>query len=377
MKIAVIKKDYDILRGGAERYAVEACTRLAARGHRLTVFSETFNAPEMRGIEWNAVPKAYLSAFSRTAAFHRMIQSGNFDFEGYDVTYALSRTYPCDVFRIAESVEAEWIGKRYSALQKLNPRHRGILKLEKRMYSPGRVGHVVTNAELTRKHIVSRYSYPEERITVIRNGVNIKQFFPAEYPGEKDELRGKLGLGKNDFIFMFAAANFRSKGLEHAIRAFTRLGQDFLSKSKLIVLGSYRPDEFMALAKRLGVGGKLLFQGRRTDIRDFYVASDIFLYPTIYEPCANVCLEACACGLPVITTSFNGASEIIENGVNGYVVPECADYDLMVENIRRFSDLDGGEKKSFSEKAVEASRQCDWETHVDILESVLQKTAVI
>ena len=52
----------------------------------------------------------------------------------------------------------------------------------------------------------------------------------------------------------------------------------------------------------------------------YYGAADIFVLPTYYDPCANVCLEAMACGLPVVTTRQNGASELIFHERSGIVI---------------------------------------------------------
>jgi UDP-glucose:(heptosyl)LPS alpha-1,3-glucosyltransferase len=62
------------------------------------------------------------------------------------------------------------------------------------------------------------------------------------------------------------------------------------------------------------------FLGEVVDMLRVYAAADIFILPTIYDPFSNACLEALACGLPVITTGSNGFSEIIENGVHGSIV---------------------------------------------------------
>jgi UDP-glucose:(heptosyl)LPS alpha-1,3-glucosyltransferase len=54
-------------------------------------------------------------------------------------------------------------------------------------------------------------------------------------------------------------------------------------------------------------------------VERYYAAGDLLVLPTLYDPFSNVCLEAMACGLPVVTTVGNGASEIIEEGKNGFI----------------------------------------------------------
>jgi UDP-glucose:(heptosyl)LPS alpha-1,3-glucosyltransferase len=74
------------------------------------------------------------------------------------------------------------------------------------------------------------------------------------------------------------------------------------------------------------------------DMLRLYVAADIFILPTIYDPFSNACLEALACGSPVITTRSNGFSEIIENGVHGSIVDHAGDLPGLREAILLWSD---------------------------------------
>src|SRR5207253_5796178 len=74
------------------------------------------------------------------------------------------------------------------------------------------------------------------------------------------------------------------------------------------------------LAGQLGLGEAVRFAGYYPDIRGGYWASDFFVQPTYYDPCSLVVFEALACGLPVITTSCNGASELMTDGREGYVL---------------------------------------------------------
>jgi len=69
-----------------------------------------------------------------------------------------------------------------------------------------------------------------------------------------------------------------------------------------------------------------------------YAAADVFLLPTLYDPFANVTLEALAAGLPVITSAQNGASEIMENGKNGFILPRADDDKLIVHLLDELSD---------------------------------------
>jgi hypothetical protein len=102
---------------------------------------------------------------------------------------------------------------------------------------------------------------------------------------------------------------------------------------KVLVVGRGNPKPYQRLADRQGVAGKLIFAGEEKSIEKYYGASDFLVLPTIYDPFSNVCLEALACGLPVITTESNGAAEIITQGKNGYTIEDAADAKILAQKI--------------------------------------------
>src|SRR5207253_786256 len=89
---------------------------------------------------------------------------------------------------------------------------------------------------------------------------------------------------------------------------------------RLLVCGGGAIGPFRRLAGQLGLGEAVRFAGFYPDIRGGYWASDFFVQPTYYDPCSLVVFEALACGLPVITTSCNGASELMTDGREGYIL---------------------------------------------------------
>ncbi len=87
------------------------------------------------------------------------------------------------------------------------------------------------------------------------------------------------------------------------------------------------PASYSRLARRLGLAETVHFLGFYPNVEECYWSSDFFVQPTYYDPCSLVVMEALACGLPVITTAQNGASELLQNGREGYVLssPEARD----------------------------------------------------
>jgi UDP-glucose:(heptosyl)LPS alpha-1,3-glucosyltransferase len=70
----------------------------------------------------------------------------------------------------------------------------------------------------------------------------------------------------------------------------------------------------------------------------FYAAADVYVHPTWYDPCSLTVIEALAGGIPVITTRFNGASEFLTEGQEGFVIADPADTVALAEKMRVLLD---------------------------------------
>ena len=73
-------------------------------------------------------------------------------------------------------------------------------------------------------------------------------------------------------------------------------------------------------------------------MRNCYFAADFFVHPTFYDPCSLVVLEALACGLPVITTRYNGAAEVLHPPREGFVIDDPHDLDQLAGAMKQLLD---------------------------------------
>jgi UDP-glucose:(heptosyl)LPS alpha-1,3-glucosyltransferase len=94
----------------------------------------------------------------------------------------------------------------------------------------------------------------------------------------------------------------------------------------LRVIGRDKPNSYEEQARRLGINDRITFEGPTSKIQDAYRSADLFVFPSLYDPFANVVLESLACGLPVITTTTNGSSEVISEKQEGYVIEGATDH---------------------------------------------------
>lgn len=190
-------------------------------------------------------------------------------------------------------------------------------------------------------HIRHYYPGEPERIRVIYNGVDLERFRPEG----REELRRKLRRdweAEEDVVLLFAAHNFRLKGLHCLIRALGKLKQGRGKvRYRLWVIGRGKREAYHSLASGLGCAAEVTFLGPQPQMESYYPAADLMVHPTFYDPSANVCLEALASGLPTITTRCNGVSEIMEDhGLEEWVIDDPYDTALLMDKIRRLGEED-------------------------------------
>jgi UDP-glucose:(heptosyl)LPS alpha-1,3-glucosyltransferase len=109
--------------------------------------------------------------------------------------------------------------------------------------------------------------------------------------------------------------------LARAAVRLARTGAGF----RVVVVGKGDAGPYRRILRDGGAEGRVHFTGPVAGASEYLLGADAFVFPTIYEPFSNACLEAMAAGLPVITTAVNGVSEVIRNGVSGLVVDDPMD----------------------------------------------------
>lgn len=354
MNIAIIRKECVFTKGGAERYAANLCIALARDGHKVHVLAEKCD-PDLHPAITHVPVQASRAMFAnRNQSFHRNAQAALTGLR-VDAVLALSRSYPSDAFRASDPLHAFWMQVRYPNpvhrfLQSLNPRHQAILKLENAILDPDNTGLIIANSMFSKTIIANASTFPPERIHVIYNGVDHDQFSPDIGGGKSSNA-----MKANQVVeLLFVGQDFKRKGLGPLINALARVKKaGFVCR--LNVIGRERPGAWQRLAANLGVADQICFKAPTRAIEAAYRNADFFVFPTLYDPFANVCLEALACGCPVLTTTTNGASEIISEGIDGYVIDgkEAGLSCRIAEKIKTFCQLPANARQEMRSAAVQ------------------------
>jgi glycosyltransferase involved in cell wall biosynthesis len=166
----------------------------------------------------------------------------------------------------------------------------------------------------------------KEQIRVILNGVDLQEFCP----GSAD--RSRLGLPEGVILALFAG-DIRSprKNLDTVLRALVQVPELHLA-----VAGATERSPYPSLAIKLGLDERIHFLGYRRDVAEIMKAVDLFVFPSRYEACTLVLLEAMATGLPVITAVTAGGAEIVTPDC-GVVLADSEDTQALVEALTRLS----------------------------------------
>lgn len=338
MKLALIRRQFSGT-GGAELYLQRLLAALADAGHQLHLFAEAWpGQPE--GVTVHPVSVSGSRAW-RPVRFAEAVQKA-LGVERFDCVFSLERTGRQDVYRAGDGVHRVWLDRRrqYAPWWRkpfvgLGAFHRNMMTLEKRTFDPANTRHIIVNSERVRREILERFAFPAERIHLVRNGVDTARF----RRGQRAETRARLGVKDNESLLLFVGSGWERKGLRFALQlvadlrhtrvlleaecqrqhAEWRLSKGaFRQRARLLVVGKGRPP-------RGAPSDDVIYTGPMEDIENAYAAADLLVFLPIYEPSANVVAEALAAGLPVVTSAFNGASELIRAGVNGSVINDPAD----------------------------------------------------
>lgn len=154
------------------------------------------------------------------------------------------------------------------------------------------------------------------------NGVDISHFDP-----ELQEVKSKATEIRGDFSgvsFVFVGRLVGDKGVNELVEAFDRLSSE-CGDVKLHLVGPREEKLDPVSAKTSSIieqNVRIIEHGAQKDVRPFLSAADIFVLPSYREGFPNVVLEASAMGLPCIVSDVNGATDAIQNGVNGLIIPK-------------------------------------------------------
>ncbi|MBN2023338.1 MAG: glycosyltransferase family 4 protein [Pirellulales bacterium] len=329
MRIGLVIEHFNPHRGGAEQWTYQFTERLLAGGHEVHVVAGRFaeSTRAMRIVRHAVGPRTTRLGFA--AAAERALRG-----LALDVIHDMGSGWYCDLFeshdgsRVAQWEQKlrllpPWARPAKRALISVLPRYRQFRRLMARQFAdPGRL--ILALSQMVADDYIRYHGVRPERIRLIHNGVDTERFSPVHRAAFRDPLRKELGVSEQETLLLFVGHDFQRKGLATAIRATGRLAAAG-EPARLVVVGGRPGARQTRLARRCGAADRIAFVGSIRDPVPYYAAADAYVLPTFYDPCSLGVLEAAASGLASVTTTSNGAGELLTHGQDGFLIDDPAD----------------------------------------------------
>ena len=348
IRFATAIRNFSKRKGGAERYLVDLCAWMVDNGFEVHVYAEHWDEENPR-IHYHCVKTIPFPKSLRLISFATRATKG-MKHGNYDITLGVGNTLRADILQPHGGVHWAWFWRSLRAYDSpflwtikylgrvLSPKQWISGWIEDAPYRSKNLYKIIAISDMVKQDIIRWYGVSEDLITVIYNGVDIERFHPRNRI-YREEIRKRHGIG-DEFVILFVSNNFRMKGLGYLIKALAEIKKEDHPPFKLLVLGRDRQDPYLRLAKKIGISEEVIFAGSTNEPEKYYGAADLLVHPTFYDACSLTVLEALASGLPVITTSSNGASGILSQGEEGWVIQELKDVNRLGSAIQHFFNED-------------------------------------
>ncbi|MDO8738393.1 glycosyltransferase family 4 protein [Candidatus Deferrimicrobium sp.] len=356
-RVAVVVPKYGTI-GGGERFVYELTERLARNGrYEIHVFANRW-VPGPGPVVFHKIPRVPFPRFLRQALFAwfvgREMEKG-----GFDLVHAHDRIFRADVFTMHSIPHETWVRD----IRKRRPTlfDRVTAWVERRMMEEGGCAWHLPVSSIAGEAYRERYRIDPSRMRVLHPGVDLARFSSPDRDACRREVRVRYGIGPSEVVILFVGMNFEVKGLDAVIEAVAKAKAVRADAAiRLLVVGKGNVGKYRSLASSLGIGGDVIFSGPvEKGVEEYYLASDLFMMLSAFDTFGMVVLEAMASRLPVIVSANVGAKDLVDEGLNGFVLPDSPDADAASGKILLL--LDANRRVAMGEAGFRTASTHTWE----------------
>ncbi len=364
LKIAVLIRDF-ISTGGAEKYALEVTRRLAL-DHDVHVFAQHWSFDGKEEIHFHRIPRLFIKPSFLNQLLFSYLTGRSVD-PSFDIIHTYERVSHFDVFTIQSSCFRSLITRQKSLWQRMlvwlsvviSPRKMAYLWLEKKQFTYDKGRLLIAVSENIKKNVQDNYPLSDDSFRLAYTAVDSNMAKKGGNNNRQKELRSKFGIAENDLVFLFVGTEFKRKGLDALLKAAASIPR---SNIKLVVAGGGggKLNEYIKLAEKLGLGDDIIFLGLVRDVQELYAISDVYILPTLSDPCPLAPLEAMASGVATIMScpKYAGTAELIRNG-EALILQDPKDSNEIANALRRL--MDDSYREELKEKGRRLAEKLTWE----------------
>lgn len=217
-----------------------------------------------------------------------------------------------------------------------------------------RCQHIVIPSESMKEILVTDYGL-RDLFTVIPTGLNLEPYRHADGKA----IRSREGW-QDDIVLVSMGRLAMEKNWQNVLQAAQKVHRDHPEMRLVIIGDGPEKSELQELAAELGIAERVTFTGELlfADIPAYLKAADLFMFASVTETQGLVTMEAMAAGLPIVAVDASGTRDIVEDGKQGFLVPD--DPDALADSVNRL--LAAPEKmKKFQRSALKKAKTFDME----------------
>lgn len=382
-RIAVVSPFLD-KRHGTERCVAEQVERLADH-YEIHLYSSAVQDVDLSKIVWHRVPRLpgpHLFAFCWWVLANHWCRWWDRRFRNLDCDLVFSPGINCldaDVIAV-HIVFAEFyrLARQELALRGNPVRmwpwliHRKLLyrlamALEERIYTRKEIPLAVISHKMERD--LARCFNRKDRLSLVYHAVDVDHLNPARRQGLRAEARRKLQLTEGAFAILLVGNDWKKKGLPCLVEAVASLRNPNLW---ILVRGQDGSPACRDLFRKPGLENRVRILPPVPQIESHYAAADLYVGPSLEDSFAFPPLEAMACGVPTIVSSQAGASEVITEGVDGFILDDPRDSGKLADLIARLYN-DEVLRQRIGEAAAKTARQYTWDRNAEQFETLFEE----
>ena len=216
---------------------------------------------------------------------------------------------------------------------------------------------IITISEFSKNEIMKHLDYPEDNIDIVYPGVDHDNYYVKR---DRNILKN-FNIPETTKVILYVGSEMPRQNVPFLLRGFSKL-KKVLPDVKLLKIGNPQwngaREELLKLAKELNIQNDIIFVGyvEEKELSKWYNAADLFVYPSLYSGWSLPCLEAMACGTPVITTNVSVFPEVVCNAgvrINPHDV-------MMLKKIMYILLTDDGYRKHTIRKGLYRAKLFNW-----------------
>ncbi len=340
--------------GGLQRDFLRIATECMSRGHKITVYTLSWDGDIPDGIDVILVPVTTGNRIKRNEAYTEWVRTALKQRDD-SLVIGFNKMPLLDIYFAADPCFMEKATQQRGFYYKFTSRYKHFKEYEEAVFAASRLTEVLILSPQQRTAFEKHYPGCGSRLHQIPPGISVDRKVDVIDKKIGAQLRTELNLAANTKLLLQVGSGFRVKGVDRALRAMAALAKSELENCHYLLIGQDNPGRYLRLAKKLGIAEQFTVLPGRDDIPRFLAAADLLLHPAYSESAGYMLLEATIAGLPVLTTATCGYAFHIEQADSGLVCSDPFEQSQLNSNLARMlGDLDSAD---WSKNGLEYGRQ--------------------